>query len=51
MVGAHHILNSSSPNFIKDLTAKCKELDTKYAIDPIGGEMTSILSQCLNKGS
>ena len=45
--GAEHILNSSSTEFIKNLTSVCKKLNVTIGFDAIAGEATNTMLRCI----
>ncbi len=50
-IGAENVLNSSSPNFAKELYKISKKLNATYAIDAVAGETAQMLVECLPYGS
>ncbi|PJZ57726.1 alcohol dehydrogenase catalytic domain-containing protein [Leptospira barantonii] len=49
--GASHVLNQSDPDFEKQLTALCKEVNCTYGFDCIGGDMPLTLIRSMPQGS
>jgi NADPH:quinone reductase-like Zn-dependent oxidoreductase len=50
-LGAKHILNSSDPDFIKQLSALSEELKATIAFDAVSGKMTGQLVDAMPAGS
>ncbi|WP_108960211.1 zinc-binding dehydrogenase [Leptospira ellinghausenii] len=50
-IGAEHILNSSSPNYQKELFKLSKKLNATYAIDAVAGETAQSLVECMPYGA
>ena len=49
--GAKHVVNSSSENYIDDLSAVCSELEVTLAFDAIAGPMATELLEALPAGA
>lgn len=49
--GASYVLNQSDPDFEKQLTTLCKEVNCTYGFDCIGGEMPLALVRSMPQGS
>ncbi|TGM12999.1 oxidoreductase [Leptospira selangorensis] len=49
--GASYVLNQSDPDFEKQLTELCKEVNCRYGFDCIGGDMPLTLIRSMPQGS
>lgn len=49
-LGADHVLNSTAPHFLSQLTRIARELEATIAFDSVGGELSGALVQAMPQG-
>lgn len=47
--GVQHVLDSSKPDFVAELSALCRRLHATLALDPVGGPLTGSLLDALSE--